>query len=118
MSVLIFLWTNRKIIFAAFLVLLFCSLWFTIERMSDRIDAQSTKIENLNNELANAQKLIHAQNLEVQQVKKYFEQLHGIEQNEKNNFEKNAETAENYTCRDDIIHRLNQLFGFCSENGN
>lgn len=118
MSVLIFLWTNRRIIFAALLVVLFFSLWFTIERMSDKIDSQSTKIENLNNELANAQKLIHAQNLEVQQVKTYLQQLQNITENEKSNFEKNAETAENYTCRDDIIHRLNELFGFCSENGN
>lgn len=115
MSVLIFLWTNRRIIFAAFLVLLFFSLWFTIERMSDRIERQSTKIENLNNELQQAQKLIHAQNLEVSRVKKYFEQLQLINQNEKNNFEKNAETAENYTCRDDVINRLNELFGVCSE---
>lgn len=115
MSVLIFLWTNRKIILAAFLVLLFFSLWFTIERMSDRIDAQQTKIENLNNELANAQKLIHAQNLEVSQVKKYFEQLQLITENEKRNFEKNAETAENSVCIDDYYMRLNELFGYCAE---
>ena len=115
MSVIIFLWTNRKIIFAACLVILFFSLWFTIERMADRINAQQTKIENLNNELQQAQKLIQAQNLEVQQVKTYFQQLHNITENEKNNFEKNAETAENYTCSDDIVHRLNELFGNCSE---
>ena len=116
MSVILFLWTNRKIIFAAFLVVLFFSLWFTIERMSDRIDAQQTKIENLTNELANAKKLIQAQNLEVQRVKTYFQQLHNITENEKSNFEKNHETDENCTCRDDIIHRLNELFGKCSEN--
>lgn len=118
MSVILFLWTNRKIIFAAFLVVLFFSLWFTIERMSDRIDSQSTKIENLNNELQQAQKLIHAQNLEVSQVKRYFEQLQLITENEKRNFEKNAETAENSVCIDDYYLRINELFGVCSENGN
>lgn len=118
MSILIFLWTNRKIIFAAFLVVLFFSLWFTVERMSDRIERQSTKIENLNNELTNAQKLIHAQNLEVQQVKTYFQQLQNITKNERDNFEKNAETAENSVCIDDYYLRINELFGVCSENGN
>lgn len=115
MSVIIFLWTNRKIILAAFLVVLFFSLWFTIERMSDRISAQSTKIENLSKDLADTQKQLETANLEVQQVKRYFEQLQLITENEKRNFEKNAETAENYTCSDDIIIRLNELFGFCSE---
>ena len=118
MSVLIFLWTNRKIIFAAFLVLLFFSLWFTIERMSDRIERQSTKIENLNKDLADTKKQLETANLEVSQVKKYFEQLQLITENEKRNFEKNAETAENSVCIDDYYIRLNELFGVCSENGN
>lgn len=115
MSVILFCWTNRKIIFAAFLVVLFFSLWFTIERMADRIDAQSTKIENLNNELQQAQKLIQTQNLEVQQVKTYFQQLHNITENEKSNFKKNAETAENSVCIDDYYMRVNELFSKCSE---
>lgn len=115
MSVILFLWTNRKIIFAAFLVLLFFSLWFTIERMSDRIERQSTKIENLNKDLADTKKQLETANLEVSQVKRYFEQLQLINQNEKRNFEKNAETAENSVCIDDYYMRLNELFGYCSE---
>lgn len=103
-----------KIIFAAFLVVLLFSLWFTIERMADRIDRQQTKIESLNKELAEAKKELEAANLEVPQVKRYYEQLQLINQNEKRNFEKNAETAENSACIDDYYMRLNELFGFCS----
>jgi len=114
MSVLIFLWTNRKIIFAALLVILLFSLWFTIERMNDRIDAQRTKIENLNKELAEAKKELETANLEVSQVKRYYEQLQLITKNEKRNFEKNAETAENSVCIDDYYIRLNELFGVCA----
>ena len=115
MTTLIFLYTHRKAILAAFLVLLFFVLWFAIERQSDRIDALRAEIETKNSEIAVLRSEIAEATAEVGQVKAYLEKLKTISAEERQELTKNEKICENVTDFDSIIPRINELFGYCSD---
>lgn len=113
MSAILFLWTNRKIIFAAFLVVLFFSLWFTIERMSDRIkllEIQKENIEKENDDLK--AKIKNIENEKAVMLSSFTKRI-DIEKKESLELYKNEKCCYN---PDSVSDRLNEIFGFCAES--
>ncbi len=104
----------RKEIITAFLVILFYILWFTIERQSDRIVSQKAEIKALTAEVEN----LHAEYARIEgdvtAVSAYLTKIRNIETTNKIEVKKNEECVAAHDP-DTFIDRLNELFGYCSD---
>lgn len=110
-----FIAKNRKTIAAFFLTLVTYILFFTIERMSDRIDSLKAEIETKSAEIAVLQAELHEVSIDTEKVKKYFEKLNAVNNTEKQELETNENLCQTSADFNSIVPRLNELFGFCSE---
>lgn len=111
---LLWLYTNRKAILITFLVIFFFALWFTIERQSDRITAQKAEIKALTAEVETLRAEYARIEGDVTAVSAYLTQLRNIEKNNKIEVKKNEECVAAHNP-DTFIDRLNELFGYCSD---
>lgn len=104
----------RKEIITAFLVILFYILWFTIERQSDRITAQKAEIKALTAEV----ETLHAEYARIEgdvtAVSTYLTKIRNIETTNKIEVKKNEKCVAAHDA-DTFIDRLNELFGYCSD---
>ena len=108
------LYTHRKEIIAAFLVILFFVLWFTIERQSDRITAQKAEIKALTAEVETLRAGYVRIEGDVTAVSAYLTKIRNIETTNKIEVKKNEECVAAHDP-DTFIDRLNELFGYCSD---
>lgn len=104
----------RKEIITAFLVILFYILWFTIERQSDRIVNQKAEIKALTAEVESLRAEYARIEGDITAVSAYLTQLKKIETNNKIEVKKNEECV-SQRDPDTFIRRLNELFGYCSD---
>lgn len=104
----------RKEIIAAFLVVIFYVLWFTIERQADRITAQKAEIKALTAEVETLRAGYARIEGDITAVSAYLTQLKKIETNNKIEVKKNEECV-SQRDPDTFIRRLNELFGYCSD---
>lgn len=102
-------------IFTAFLFLLFFILWFTIERMSGKIDGLNHELEDREREITILRSELDSVKISVAGVKLYLERLSTISANEQQELKTNEDVCQTVTDFDSIIPRLNELFGNCSE---
>jgi len=113
-AAIFWLYTNRKAILITFLVILFFVLWFTIERQSDRITAQKAEIKALTAEV----ETLHAEYARIEgdvtAVSAYLAKIRNIETTKKIEVRKNEECVAAHDA-DTFIDRLNELFGYCSD---
>lgn len=110
-----FIGKNWKTIVAFISVLVIYILFFTIERMSDRIDSLKAELESKSAEIVLLQEEIRKVNIDTEKVKKYFEKLNAVNNTEKQELETNENACQTSTDFNSIVPRLNELFGFCSE---
>ncbi len=104
----------RKEIITAFLVILFYILWFTIERQSDRITAQKAEIKALTAEVETLRAEYARIEGDVTAVSAYLTKIRNIETTNKIEVKKNEECVAAHDA-DTFIDRLNELFGYCSD---
>ena len=104
----------RKEIITAFLVVLFYVLWFTIERQADRITSQKAEIKALTAEVETLRAEYARIEGDITAVSAYLTQLKKIETNNKIEVKKNEECV-SQRDPDTFIRRLNELFGYCSD---
>ncbi len=110
-----FLWKHKGEILTAFVFILFFILWFTAERLSDKIDYLNREIENRDQEIAALKDELKSVKASVVGVKLYIEQLHVISTNEQQELKENENICQSVTDFNSIVPRLNELFGHCSE---
>lgn len=108
------LYAHRREIIAAFLVILFYVLWFTIERQSDRIVNQKAEIKALTAEVESLRAEYARIEGDVTAVSAYLTKIRNIETTNKIEVKKNEECVAAHDP-DTFIDRLNELFGYCSD---
>lgn len=109
-----FIGKNWKTIVAFIAVLIIYILFFTIERMSDRIDSLKAELESKSAEIVLLQEEIRKVTIDTEKVKKYFEKINAINNSQKEEEEHNAECSVN-TDNTSVINHINELFGFCEQ---
>lgn len=111
------LYTHRREIIAAFLVILFFVLWFTIERQSDRIVSQKAEIKALTAEVESLRADYNQFQADVKTVRLYLNKIETITQNEREQMDENEKVCKNVSDFNSIVPRLNELFGHCRSAG-
>lgn len=110
-----YLYDHRKEIIIVLTALVFFILWFTLERMSDKIDRLNAELETKNAEIAVLHEEMALVIKDTETVKQYIKTINTITNNEKQELDTNEAVCMDAGDFDSIIPRLNELFGHCSE---